>query len=151
MANVVYTNDGVLLSRVMREHLNKWPERPSDVMLEDHSRELPSMMLQQLAAAKVKRAYINGSYIGSWMFSVYIQIDGKDTATRLDALKCLTDLDEWLNMKDPAGHFINLPVIDPLRRAIQVIMPNAPSVSAKYESGVEEYQAIFEMEYKYSM
>ena len=140
-----------MLAKVMRDHLNDWPDKPSDIQLEDFGRDTPAMMIQQLSHAEKKRAYINGSYIGTWAFAVYVRINAADTASRLDALKCLDDLYNWLDARDRNNHFVNLPSIDQKRVAIQVTMPDTPSVAAKYENGVEEYQAIMELEYKYSV
>ncbi len=146
-----YTNDGVLLARVMRDHLNTWPDKPSNILLEDFGRETPAIMLQQLAAAEKKRSYVNGSYIGAWTFAVYVKVSANDTATRLNALKCLEDMYNWLDVRDDGNVYTNLPTIDQNRTATQIIMPNAPSIAAKYENGDEEYQAIMELEYKYSV
>ncbi len=147
----VYTNDGVMLAKIMRDHLNLWPDRPADITLEDFGRETPAMMLQQLAAAEKKRSYVNGSYVGGWTFAVYIRIDATDTASRLDALQALENLFNWLDARDDDNSFLHLPTIDEHRTATQILMPNTPSVAVKYDNGMEEYQAIFEMEYKYSV
>lgn len=150
MANQI-TNDGVYLAKVMRDHLNTWVDKPCTFLLEDLGREAPSLMIQQLAAAEKKRTYVNGSYIGVWTFAVYMRINGVDTSTRLNALKVLDDLYAWLSKRDDKNVFINLPTIDSARSATQIIMPNTPSVAAKYEDGTEDYQAVYQLEYKYSV
>ncbi len=147
----VYTTDGVLLAKVMRDHLNDWPDKPADILLEDFDRDNPSMMLQQLSAAEKVRPYIDGSYIGVWNFSVWVRIDATDTASRLNALGCLSKLYEWLDARDDDNRHIHLPVIDTNRTATQILMPNAPSVVEKIDNGVEVYQAVMQLEYKYSV
>ncbi len=144
----VITNDGVLIAKVMRDHLNGWPQRPATIMLEDLKKDVPSMMIQQLAAAEKKREYVNGSYIGVWNFALYIRVDGTDTASRLDAIGCLGEAYEWLSQKDENGAYSNLPIIDDSRTATKIEMSSTPSLAARYEGGVEDYQAIMSLEYK---
>lgn len=143
-----FTNDGVLIAKVMRDHLNSWAKKPTDFMLEDLGKKAPSLMLQQLSAAEKKRTYINGSYIGSWNFAIYIRIDAKDTASRLDAIGCLEELSKWLQQKDSKGEYVNLPLIDTDRTATKIEMTTTPSIAARYEDGKEDYQAIFSLEYQ---
>lgn len=144
----VFTNDGVLIAKVMRDHLNSWTKKPTDFMLEDMGKKVPSLMLQQLSAAEKKRTYINGSYVGSWNFAIYIRIDAKDTASRLDAIGCLEELSKWLQEKDSKGEYVNLPFIDTDRIATKIEMTTTPSIAARYEDGTEDYQAIFSLEYQ---
>lgn len=144
----VFTNDGVLIAKVMKDHLNGWPKKPVTIMLEDLGKEVPSMMLQQLSAAEKKREYVNGSYIGVWNFALYIRVSGNDTASRLDAIGCLNEAAEWLTQKDKDGSFSNLPVIDDSRTATKIEMSSTPSLAARYEDGTEDYQAIMSLEYK---
>ena len=143
----IYTNDGVYIAKALKDHLNSWAGKPASIYLEDFGSEVPSMMLQQLSGAYKRKAYINGSYLGSYPFSVYIRVDGVDTATRLDATGALNGLFEWLTEKDDKGNFVNLPVIDENRTATQIDMTSLPSIAARYEDGSEDYQAIFELQY----
>ena len=143
----IYTNDGVYLAKALRDHLNGWVDKPALINLEDFGSEVPSMMLQQLSGAYKKKSYINGSYVGSYPFSVYIRVDGVDTATRLDATGALYGLFEWLTEKDEDGNYVNLPVIDESKTATQIEMTSLPSIAARYDDGTEDYQAIFELQY----
>lgn len=145
-----YTNDGISLSKIMLDHLNSWTQKPAQFILDDFDKDPPSLMLQQLAAATVVRRYINGSYIGNWMFSVEMRVSGEDTASRLSATACLNNLASWLSQKDRNGDFINIPLIDRFRVITGIEMTTAPAVAARYDSGVSDYQAIFALEYKYS-
>lgn len=147
MDNRVYTSDGVYLAKLLKDQLNTWKDKPATIMLEDFERSIPSMMFQQLSGAYKKREYISGSYIGSYPFAIYIRVDGKDTATRLDATGALYGLYEWLSAKNAEGDYINLPSIDDKRRATNIEMTSIPSIAARYDDGTEDYQAIFEMEY----
>lgn len=143
-----FTNDGVLIAKVMRDHLNTWQKRPAVFKLEDLGKDAPSLAIQQLAAAEKKRAYVNGSYIGVWHFAVYIRINAFDTASRLDAVGCLEELAKWLQESDDKGAYVNLPVIDKNRTATKIEMTSTPSIAAKYEDGTEDYQALFTLEYQ---
>ncbi|MBQ6403836.1 MAG: hypothetical protein IJI27_08020 [Oscillospiraceae bacterium] len=145
-----YTNDGVNLSKVMLDHLNSWPVKPAQFILDDFEKDPPSLMLQQLAAAKVVRRYVNGSYIGNWMFSVEMRVSGEDTASRLAATTCLNDLEAWLTQKDRNGNFSNFPTIDSSRAVTGIEMTTAPAISARYDGGVSDYQAVFTLEFKFS-
>lgn len=144
----VYTNDGIQLAKVMKDHLNSWHKKPTEIMLEDLGKEVPSMMLQQLASAEKKKEYVNGSYIGVWNFAVYIRVSGTDTASRLDAVGCLNELAEWLTELDAEGSFVNLPVIDDSRQATKIETSSTPSIAARYENGIEDYQVVMSLEYK---
>lgn len=144
----VFPSDSVLLVNAMREHLNSWPEKPATFLIEDLGKNIPSLMLQQLSAAQKKKVYVNGSYIGVWSFAVYVRVSGKDTASRLDAIACLNDLTEWLTETDEEGNFVRLPCIDDVRNATYIEATTTPSIAARYENGVEDYQAVFSLEYK---
>lgn len=145
----IYTADGVYIADVMLQHLNSWPKKPADVILEDIGKDAPSMMLQQLSAAEVRKTYVNGSYIGVWPFAVYIRINAEDTASRLDATGCLRELAKWLDEKDDRGTFIHLPIIDSEKTATRIQMTSSPSIVGRMEDGIEDYQALFELEYKH--
>ena len=144
----IFTNDGVLIAKVMRDHLNSWSKKPAEIKLEDLGKKAPSMMLQQLSSAEKVKSYVNGSYIGVWRFAVWIRVEAEDTASRLDAIAVLTELAEWLGETDESGDFKNLPVIDERRIATGFSMPATPSIAARYDDGTEEYQAIMSLEYK---
>lgn len=144
----LFTNDGVLIAKVMRNHINTWSKKPTNIFLEDFGKDVPSMMIQQLSAAEKKKSYVNGSYIGAWSFAVYLRISAKDTASRLDAIGCLEELSNWLQLRDDKGSFVNLPVIDSYRTATKIEMATTPSIAARYEDGTEDYQAVFSLEYK---
>ena len=144
----VYTNDGVIIAKAVRDHLNTWEKLPVQIMLEDLGTDVPSMMIQQLSAAEKKRAYINGSYIGVWNFAVYMRVDGVDTASRLDASACLNELADWLTELDSENCFANLPTIDSNRQPTGITVTSTPSIAMRYENGIEDYQVIFSLEYK---
>lgn len=141
MADVIYTDAGVYIAKAMLEFLNKWPDKPSDILLEDFAKKPPSMMLQQLSGAYKKRMYVDGSYIGKWPFAVYFRISGRDTASKINATGRLMGLFEWL-LKTP------LPDLGVNRKALKVEMTSLPSIAARYEDGMEDYQAVFELEFK---
>ena len=106
-------------------------------------------MLQQLATSTKKKIYVNGSYIGEWKFALYIRIEAKDTASRLDAFGVLNAVNQWFSETDEDGAWVNLPIIDDKRTATKVEMLSSPSIAARYADGTEDYQAIFTLEYIY--
>ena len=144
----VYLNDSTLIAKAMKDHLNSWSKKPVPFLLEDLGKNVPSLMIQQLASAEQKRAYIDGSYIGVWNFSVYMRVDGEDTASRLDAIGCLNDLADWLMETDDNGSYTHLPYIDESRKPTSIEIKSTPSIAARYNSGIEDYQVIFSLEYK---
>lgn len=145
-----YESENVLIPRELRKHLNTWPNKPVEIQAEVTGKAVPAMMMQQLSAVERKRTYINGAYIGTFAFAVYVAIDAEDTASRLDALAVLQDLDLWLSQQDDTGAYVNLPDLGECRQAIKIQMSSSPSIAARLDNGVEEYQALFSLEYKYS-
>ena len=144
----VFPSDSILIAKTMRDHLNSWQRKPATFLLEDLGKNVPSLMIQQLAAAEQKKAYVNGSYIAVWNFAVYMRVSGEDTASRLDAIACLNDLADWLMETDADGNFVRLPFIDDNRRPTNIEMTSTPSIAARYDGGIEDYQAVFSLEYK---
>lgn len=144
----VFPTDSVLIAKAMRDHLNSWPEKPATFLLEDLGKNVPSLMLQQLSAAQQKKVYVNGSYIAVWSFAVYMRMSGEDTASRLDAIACLNDLADWLTETGDDGNFVRLPYIDDNRRPTSIELMTTPSIAARYDGGIEDYQAVFSLEYK---
>ncbi|MPN63862.1 hypothetical protein SDC9_211629 [bioreactor metagenome] len=130
----------------MKDYLNSWDKKPVIIRLEAFDKNPTSMMMQQLSGAFKKRSYINGSYIGSWPFAVYIRISGKDTANRLDATGTLNGLHEWLTTTEN-NVFTNLPYLGDDKKALKIEMTSLPSIAARYDDGSEDYQAIYELEY----
>ena len=147
----VYCNDGVILAKVVRDYINtNWAAKPALVVLGDFAHKPPSLMLQELAQAEIKRPYIDGSYIGQWSFAVYMRINAEDSAARLSASAALYDLAEWFRAKDGSGAFSHLPTIDSKRTATRIEMSTTPALAAQYDGGVEDYQAVYQLEYRYS-
>ena len=144
-----FNSDGVLLSRVMRNHIDTWTDKPSKVFFEAFDKKtVPAIMLQQLSAAEVKKSYINGSYIGQWVFAIYARTNAEDTKSRFDAVECLQKLGDWLQAKNDNGTYAHLPEIDDKRSAIKIEMTSTPAIASRYEDGCEDYQAIFTLDYK---
>lgn len=147
----VYCNDGVILAKVVRDHINdNWTKKPATLILGDFAHKPPSLMLQELAHAEIIRPYIDGSYIGQWSFAVYMRINAEDSAARLSASAALNELADWFREKDASGAFVNLPIIDLNRRATKIEMSTTPALAAQFDGGVEDYQAVYQLEYKFS-
>ena len=147
----VYCNDGVMLAKVIRDHINSnWAKKPASLVLGDFAQEPPSLMLQELAAAEIVRPYIDGSYIGRWSFAVYMRINAEDSAARLSASAALNELADWFRERDSSGAYIHLPVIDQQRKATKIEMSTTPALAAQFDGGIEDYQAVYQLEYKFS-
>lgn len=136
----IYENEGVYVAKVMRDYLNTWSKKPCEILLEDFAKSTPSMMMQQLSGTAKKKEYVNGSYIASFPFAVYVRVDAVDTASKLDATGILNELGKWLATN-------KLPYLDEDMKANKIEMTALPSLAARFENGEEDYQAIFELEY----
>lgn len=136
----IYDSDGVYVAKVMRDFINTWDKKPCEVLLEDFTKDPPSMMMQQLSGTAKKKTYVNGSYIASFPFAVYVRVNAIDTASKLDATGILNDLGKWFSEQ-------KLPAIDDNMTANKIEMTALPTIAAKLGNGVEDYQAIFELEY----
>lgn len=136
----IYENDNVYVAKVMRDYLNTWEKKPCQVTLEDFEKDPVCLMMQQLSGTSKKKVYVNGSYMASFPFAVYVRINAIDTASKLDATGLLNGLGQWLETNE-------LPELDEDMTATKIEMTALPSLAAKYDNGVEDYQAIFELEY----
>jgi len=136
----IYENDGVYVAKVMKDYLNTWSKKPCEILLEDFSKNAPSMMMQQLSGSAKKKEYVNGSYIASFPFAVYVRVNAIDTASKLDATGILNELGRWMATS-------SLPTLDDDMKANKIEMTALPSLAAKFDNGVEDYQAVFELEY----
>lgn len=133
----------VLIAKAILDHINRWPDKPSNVRLDstDKAPVFFSVSMQPLAGTKILKKYITGTFIGLWPFAVYIRLSAADTAKRLDAVSMLEALGEWV-----AGE--SLPDLGDRRTAQKLEMTSLPSVAAQYEDGAVDYQAIFNLTYK---
>lgn len=146
----MFTADGVIIAKVMRDYLNTWPKKPCEISLETIDKDAPSMMIQQLASAEKVKQYVDGSYIGAWNFAVYIRVHGRDSASRLDAFAVLDELGTWLTERGGNGSaYARLPIIDLNHVATSIEVSSTPSIAARYDDGTEDYQIVFRLEYKY--
>jgi len=152
MAASSYAPDSSQIADAMTVHLNTWEDKPCDLIFEDMTKEPDSsaMMIQQLARAKKKKSYVNGDYIGAWVFAVYIKVDATDSSARLGAINVLNSLGEWMSEKDSVGRYTNLPSLGDNRAALSLEMVNSPSLASKGKNGTDSYQAVFELDYVYS-
>lgn len=148
MAEKIYTKDGIQIGKVMRDLLNTWEAKPCRILFEDLGKDCPSIMLQQMTAAEKVKQYVNGSYIGIWNFSIYVRINEADTAKRFDAIAVLEDLAKWLTEQDERGVYQRLPELGDKMTATKIEMTAIPSIAMRYENGVEDYQAMFALEYR---
>lgn len=119
--------------------INTWPGKPCDVTLEVTDKHPPAIMLQQLSGALIKRQYINGDYIASFPFTVYVRTGGEDTASRIDATATLSAISEWMKA--------NYPDLGTGKIVSNVAMTALPAIAARYDNGHEDYSSLFEIEY----
>lgn len=145
----IFNNDGTYIAQAVLELINEWEQKPCAVKLDDLGEKPPAMAIQPLQRAEVVRKYVDGSYIGMFAFSVYIRVSANDTASRLDATGVLNALADWLCEADETTReYKRLPTIDAKTKAISMEMSATPSISTRYDNGFEDYQAIFELQYK---
>lgn len=106
-------------------------------------------MLQPLSGVKKEKKYVNGSYIGAFSFAIYVRTSANDTKDKLNARIILQGLDEWLSVKNDNGEYVNLPVLADGDIPLKIEMTATPAIAAKYDNGVEDYQAIFKFTYRH--
>lgn len=143
------SNDSVIIEQSMLEFLNAWPDKSLEIKLDELDKEEPSMMFQPLSGTKKTKIYVNGSYNGEFTFAIYIRTVNLDTKHKLDARKILNSLDEWFSEKNDKKEFKNLPSLPNGNTAIKIEMTSTPSIAARYDNGIDDYQAIFSLSYKH--
>lgn len=149
MAQQETTNDGVYIVKALRDYLNKtWGGKPAQIQLERFDKNPPAITMQQLAGAFITRKYVDGSYIGSFPFAMYVRVNARSTKDTMDAVKALNDLYEWLIATDKDEQYTHLPPIDENTEALEFEMTSLPSLVATYDEGFEDYQALFRLNYK---
>ncbi len=119
------------IAKKLVDFLNTWEEKPTEILFE-HFTKGACMVFQQLSGTVVDRKYINGSYLGSFPFAVYVRTDGSDTKSRLDATAVLYSLVNWLKSQEPPDIGEN--------RIASEFETTTPSQAGVYEDGTEDYQ-----------
>jgi hypothetical protein len=79
-----------------------------------------------------------------------MRVNAEDSAARLSASAALNELAEWFQEKGTNGAFKNLPTIDQKRKATKIYMSTTPALAAQFDGGIEDYQAVYQLEYNYS-
>lgn len=133
----------IIIAKAVLDHLNTWDEKPCKFGMDalEKSPLALSLSMQQLSGTVIQKRYIDGSFIGAWPFAVYVRIAARDTAIKLDAVKTLEQIDEWIQRADH-------PNLGGRREVIRIAMASLPSVAARYEDGSIDYQAVFQLTYK---
>lgn len=131
------------IARAVFNHLNAWQDKPCPFRMEnlDKAPIAFSVSMQQLTGTVVQKRYIDGSFVGTWPFAVYVRVSGRDTAKHFDAAGVLYALSEWLEQSTP-------PDIGERRTAEHFQMTGLPAIAASYDDGGVDYQAIFGLTYK---
>lgn len=129
----------------MLEFLNSWSDKPAEFKLDDLNKDSFSLMFQPLSGTKKTKSYINGSYSAIWPFSVIVRTANADTAHKIDARKVLENLDAWFSIKNDLGKRANLPKLTSGNAAIRIDMTSTPSIAARYDNGIDDYQAVFSL------
>lgn len=119
------------------DYLNSIPGLPCKVSLEMLGKKAPAMCLQQLPGEETVEAYINGDRECRLPFSLYLRISGKDTKSRIDAFAVFRAVEDKAKQDKNKGV---LPFDD--FRMVQL-----PALFDRQENGVEDYQAIFHVDY----
>lgn len=142
-------NKNTVIEESMFEFLNSWEGKPCEIRLEElQTKGNISMSFNPLAGDKILKKYIDGSYTASFPFAIIIRIFNGDTKHKISAREIFKRLDEWISEKESNSQFVNLPTLlndIPLK----VEMTATPSISARYENGYDDYQAIFQLTFKH--
>lgn len=134
-------NNDVIIEESMLTHVNRWEGKPVEIKLDELDDKKSSMMIQPLAGTKKIKEYVNGSFVGQWSFAVYVRTSNADTRRKLDARKTLHSLDKWLSE--------NLPSLSNGNTAVKIEMTATPAIAARYENGIDDYQAIFALTFNH--
>ena len=131
-----------MIAQSVLRHLNAWPDKPCEIRLEklDKSPSGYAMSLQRLSGTVVSRRYIDGSFVGSWPFAVYVRTSAVDTSKHLEAAGHLSSLYAWLRAN-------TLPELSGTQEALSFEMTSLPAIAGIYEDGNADYQAIFLLKY----
>ena len=137
------------LIEIVRKYLNEFsPALPATVVLEKLEKEKFGIMLQQLSGVRKVREYINGSFIAEFPFALYVQTPGNDTSSRIDAVKVLNDVGVVMDNDTLAR---SLPDLNIKQMALSLEMSSHPTLIDREDSGLETYQAIYQLTYKQSV
>lgn len=145
MAALPLMENNDTIAKAMHSHVNEWPDRPEQVgylTLDALSKECPTMMIQPLSGTIVDRKYVNGGYLGTWPFAIYLRIQPQDTAARIDASQVLKSIATYLT----DGPLPSL--IDNSMEPIHIIQVSSPISFGEQEDGTCDYQTIFNLKYK---
>mgnify|MGYP001025262398 CR=1 FL=1 len=132
--------DTVAVAKAVLQHLNKWDDKPCRFALEELPQRAPALMLQSQSSSGVLRSYVSGTFIGVYSFAIYYRADMTDNETRLSAYETLERLADWLKTGD-------LPELGGNRQALKIELTATPSL-AQIDDDIEDYQAIFSLQYK---
>ena len=125
------------MTEKLLKYLNSIEGLPCKVGLEMLGAKPPSMSLQQLPGEETIKAYINGDRECRLPFAVYMRIPGKDTKSRTNAAAVFRLIET--KAKQDKEHGV-LPFDD-------FNMSQLPSLYNRQENGVEDYQAIYSIDY----
>lgn len=125
------------MTEKLLKYLNGIAGLPCKIGLEMLEAKPPSMSLQQLPGEETIKAYINGDRECRLPFAVYLRIPGKDTKSRIDATAVFRLIENKAKQDKEDGV---LPFDD-------FNMAQLPSLYSRQENGIEDYQAIYNIDY----
>jgi len=131
------------IAEQMVDFLNEWPDKPVRIQLGALPKDAPGMMMRQLSGAVCEKAFVDGSFVGRWPFAVFVRTGGGDARERLDADGVLHALAGWLAGAD-------MPDLGDGRAAVGIEMAQLPAIAAAFNSGVEDYMAVFSLKFSQS-
>lgn len=130
--------------RGIAEALLKWlrtcPHIPSDLKLAYQNLGNSSGLSLHTLKGTVKRTeYVDGSYEGYYPFAVYLRDVPDSTNARLECADILDTIGAWVDEQDEYPELDNNRIISSINQ-----VANATLVK-RFESGVEDYMATFEL------
>lgn len=137
-----YTDFDSVLGEAVLDHLNAWEDKPCELSLEFPARApiRYAMAMQPLSGSVYIRRYVDGSGICGWPFAVLVRFTNADDGKRLAAPGILMSLLAFLKTAP-------LPDLGEGRVANYFEMTAQPAVSARYEDGTMDYQAVYRLVY----
>lgn len=126
------------------EALLKWLRTchsiPSDITLSyQNLGECSGMSLHTLKGTVKRKEYVDGSYEGYYPFAIYFRDMPDSTNTRLECTDILDKIGSWVDEQ------YDYPELDDNRIINSINMVSNATLVKRFENGVEDYMATFEL------
>lgn len=97
------------------------------------------MSLHTLKGTVKRKEYVDGSYEGYYPFAIYLRDMPDSTNTRLECTDILDTIGAWVDEQD------DYPELDDNRIINSINMVSNATLVKRFENGVEDYMATFEL------